>query len=238
MYTCRFRLPKQTTFDWRDSVDAGELESAVYRESRSGQKPSPPQGRGSLPERDRAGGRVCCISRAGIEQPGPESRVRGRLLGRPNIWAVRSGEGGGPTLLMMGHTDTVHARGWQERWSGTEREDPFGAAEVDGAIWGRGAADLKAGICAAKGALELLQRACVRLRGDLVFAFVGDEESGEPGTGVSAGARALMEEIRSGGIPRPDFAIYTEPTRLSVFTAQMGFFIADLRMVGKSAYFL
>ncbi len=159
------------------------------------------------------------------------------LPGRPNLWAAREGVGDGPRLLVIGHTDTVHARGWREHWSGTEQEDPFGAAEADGAIWGRGAADLKAGICAAIGALELLERVGVRLKGDLLFAFVGDEESGEPGTGISAGMRDLVGRMRSGQIARPDFAVYTEPTRLSVFTAQMGFFIADVRITGRSAYF-
>ncbi len=159
------------------------------------------------------------------------------LPGRPNIWALRAGAGGGPTLLVMGHTDTVHVRGWREHWSGTDREDPFSAAEADGAIWGRGSADLKAGICAAIGALELLERAGKRLCGDVLFAFVGDEESGEPGTGTSAGARDLVGRMVAGEIARPDFAIYTEPTRLSVFTAQMGFFIAEVRITGKSAYF-
>ena len=159
------------------------------------------------------------------------------LPGRPNLWAVREGAGDGPRLLVIGHTDTVHARGWREHWSGTEREDPFGAVEVDGAIWGRGAADLKAGICAVIGALELLEQAGVRLEADLLFAFVGDEESGEPGTGISAGMRDLVGRMQAGQIARPDFAVYTEPTRLSVFTAQMGFLIADVRITGRSAYF-
>ena len=38
--------------------------------------------------------------------------------GRPNVWGVLAGEGGGPRLLMTGHTDTVHVRGWTERWAG------------------------------------------------------------------------------------------------------------------------
>ena len=72
---------------------------------------------------------------------------------------------------------------------GTEREDPFGAPIIDGEIWGRGAGDLKAGICASLAALSLLDRAGIRLKGDVAFAFVGDEESGQPGTGVSAGVK-------------------------------------------------
>lgn len=161
--------------------------------------------------------------------------VRDFLPGRPNIWGVRKGTGGGPTLMLLGHTDVVHVRGWRERWAGTEREDPFGAAEIDGAIWGRGAADLKAGIATAIEAVHGLSG--TPLLGDVVTAFIGDEESGEPGTGVSAGMKALAAAIDAGEVPKPDFAIYVEPTTLDVYPAQMGFFIADIAVAGRTAYF-
>ncbi len=159
------------------------------------------------------------------------------LPGRPNIWGERKGVTGGRRLLFIGHTDTVHVEGWREHWAGTEREDPFGAAMIDGAIWGRGAGDLKAGICTSLAALTLLDHAGIRLAGDLAFAFVGDEESGEPGTGVSAGVKDYVTRIESGEIARPDFIVYVEPTRLAVYPAQIGFFIADVTITGKSAYF-
>ena len=159
------------------------------------------------------------------------------LPGRPNIWGERKGTGGGPRLMFIGHTDTVHVAGWREHWAGTEREDPFGAPLIDGRIWGRGAGDLKAGICSSLAALSLLDRAGIRLKGDVAFAFVGDEESGEEGTGVSAGVRDLTSRIEAGEVEKPDFVVYVEPTRLSVYPAQIGFFIADIRITGKSAYF-
>lgn len=159
------------------------------------------------------------------------------LPGRPNIWGIRSGKPDGKRLQFIGHTDTVHVDGWSEHWRGTEREDPFGGAEVDGAIWGRGVTDLKGGICAALAALDVLDGAGVRLDGDVAFAFVGDEESGEDGSGVSAGVAHWTEMVQADKIPRPDFAVYVEPTSLSVYTAQIGFFIADVKITGKSAYF-
>ena len=159
------------------------------------------------------------------------------LPGRPNIWGQRTGSGGGPRLQFIGHTDVVNVQGWRERWSGTEREDPFSAAETEGAIWGRGAADLKGGICAAIRALDLIDRAELMLKGDLAYAFVGDEESGEPGTGVSAGIAHWSDKVEAGAIPKPDFAIYVEPTQLAVCSAQIGFFIADVTVTGQSAYF-
>jgi len=159
------------------------------------------------------------------------------LPGRPNVWARRSGNSGSPHVLLVGHTDTVHAKGWGERWAGTERENPFGGAIVDGDLWGRGAADLKAGLCTAIEAVRLLDRAGVPLAGPVTFAFVGDEESGQPGMGISAGMRAFAGMIEAGEIAKPDFAIYLEPTQLDVYVAQMGFFIADVAVSGRSAYF-
>jgi acetylornithine deacetylase len=159
------------------------------------------------------------------------------LPGRPNIWGERKGAGGGPRLMFIGHTDTVHVAGWREHWAGTGRENPFGAPLIDGSIWGRGAGDLKAGISASLAALSLIDRAGIRLRGDVAYAFVGDEESGEEGTGISAGIKDLSTRIESGEIEKPDFVVYVEPTRLAVYPAQIGFFIADIRITGKSAYF-
>lgn len=157
--------------------------------------------------------------------------------GRPNVRGLLRGHGGGPRLLLAGHTDTVHVRGWAERWAGTERADPFGGAVVDGEIWGRGAGDLKAGICTTLAAVRLVKRAGLTLPREILFAFIGDEESGEPGSGVSAGMKAFVADVRSGAAPRPDVAVYVEPTQLNVYTAQMGFLICDLVITGKSAYF-
>ncbi len=159
------------------------------------------------------------------------------LPGRPNIWGHRQGKGSGRHLMIVGHTDTVHVEGWQDKWAGTEREDPFAGAVVDGAIWGRGAGDLKAGICAGLLALKLLDKAGITLAGDVSFAFVGDEESGQPGTGISAGIKHFVRAVGQGKAPKPDFAIYVEPTQLAVYPAQIGFFIADIKITGKTAYF-
>ncbi|RWE80618.1 MAG: M20 family peptidase [Mesorhizobium sp.] len=159
------------------------------------------------------------------------------LPGRPNIWGERKGAGDGKRLLFIGHTDTVHVDGWREHWAGTEREDPFGAPIIDGAVWGRGSGDLKAGITASLAALSLLDKAGIRLKGDVAIAFVGDEESGQPGTGVSAGIKHFVGRIEAGEVAAPDFTVYVEPTRLAVYAAQIGFFITDITITGKSAYF-
>ncbi|MCL6285672.1 M20/M25/M40 family metallo-hydrolase [Ruegeria sp. 2012CJ41-6] len=154
---------------------------------------------------------------------------------RENVWGVLPMDG--PSLMILGHTDTVHVRGWKEHWQGDPRKNPFGGVEVNGQIWSRGASDLKGGICAAIAGYRLLQHTGVQPFCGLTFAFIGDEESGEPGSGVSAGAKDLVRCIEMGMIPRPDFAVYVEPTNLDIYTAQIGFFIADITITGKTAYF-
>ncbi|MDB5556465.1 MAG: acetylornithine deacetylase [Rhizobium sp.] len=159
------------------------------------------------------------------------------LPGRPNIWGERKGTGGGRRLQFIGHTDTVHVDGWREHWAGTGREDPFSAPVIDGQVWGRGSGDLKAGICSSLAALSLLDRSGIKLKGDLAFAYVGDEESGQEGSGISAGIKDYTARIEAGEIAKPDFTVYVEPTQLAVYPAQIGFFIADIKITGKSAYF-
>ena len=155
--------------------------------------------------------------------------------GRPNVLGV-AGDGPGRSLLLAGHLDTVAVDDWSQHWAGTDRADPFGAHVIDGEIWGRGVADQKAGICAIIEAVRAFGRAGLRPAGQVQTLFVCDEESGQPGSGVSAGMRAAVEGW-SGSVPEADFAIYTEPTTSAIYTAQMGFLIADIAYTGVSAYF-
>lgn len=154
---------------------------------------------------------------------------------RANVYA--SVGHGHPSLVLAGHLDTVHADDWTGHWAGTDRADPFAAPIIDREIWGRGSADQKAGICATLEALRAIRRSGCRPRGSVTALFVSDEESGQPGSGVSAGMKAA---IADGEIPSdqpPDFLIYTEPTTSAIYTAQMGFLIADITFIGRSAYF-
>lgn len=156
---------------------------------------------------------------------------------RPNVWGVVPGSGDGRALMFVGHTDTVHVEGWREEWAGSEREDPFGAPIIDGEIYGRGSGDQKAGIVTIIAALNTLHRAGLRPKGDVVALFVGDEESGQPNSGYSQGMKSAVQQIEAGQIPRADFAVYTEPTTLKIYAAQMGFMTADITVTGESAYF-
>ena len=167
--------------------------------------------------------------------------------GRPNVYGFAGGSDGGRSLVLAGHLDTVAVEDWQQHWARTDRADPFGAHVIDGTIWGRGVADQKAGICATLEALRALGRTGHRPGGAVTALFVCDEESGQPGSGVSAGMRAALNDVfgasagsahRAGGNgPPADFAVYTEPTTSAIYTAQMGFLIAEVALEGRSAYF-
>lgn len=162
--------------------------------------------------------------------------------GRANTWARWGGEEGseaaGRGLLFLGHLDTVHVRGWKEHWAGTERESPFAAPVIDGAVWGRGTADCKGGIAVAMAAFQQLHRAGLRPVAPVTALFVADEESGEEGSGTSDGIRRALQAAASGEQPiAADLAIYGEPTTMDVYTSHMGFFIADIVLTGRSAYF-
>jgi len=97
---------------------------------------------------------------------------------RPNLVARLRGRGGGPSLAFLGHLDVVHAR--REDWS----VDPFAAVERDGAIWGRGAVDMKSQVAATAVALAHLARERFRPNGDVMLILTADEEVGEAGVGA------------------------------------------------------
>jgi acetylornithine deacetylase/succinyl-diaminopimelate desuccinylase-like protein len=95
---------------------------------------------------------------------------------RPNLVARLRGAGGGPSLGLLSHVDTVGAdpAGW--------RHDPWSGDLADGCVWGRGALDMKSQTAAEVVAACALARSGRRLAGDVVVICVADEEVG--GTGA------------------------------------------------------
>ncbi|MEZ4221100.1 MAG: M20/M25/M40 family metallo-hydrolase [Polyangiaceae bacterium] len=91
---------------------------------------------------------------------------------RANIVARLKGDGTQGPLLLNGHLDVVPAD--PEHWS----EPPFSANVADGCIWGRGAIDMKNMVAMSAMTLVLLKRAGVKLRRDVIFCGVADEEAG------------------------------------------------------------
>jgi succinyl-diaminopimelate desuccinylase len=88
-----------------------------------------------------------------------------------NLYARRDGAGPGTTLAFAGHTDVVPA-GPLERWA----SDPFVPTYRNGALYGRGAADMKTSIAAMVVAAEEFVAARPRHSGRIAFLLTSDEE--------------------------------------------------------------
>ncbi|RMG64128.1 MAG: M20 family peptidase [Chloroflexi bacterium] len=76
-------------------------------------------------------------------------------------------------LMFEGHTDVV-TEGDPTQWT----DPPFSAVIRDGRIYGRGANDMKAGLCCALAAIKAIVRSGVDLNGGILLGAVCDEEGG------------------------------------------------------------
>ena len=102
---------------------------------------------------------------------------------RPNLLARIPGRGEAPPLLLYGHVDVVPAG--TADWT----HPPFAAELADGAIWGRGALDMKAGVALIVTAATRLAEETEPPPGDVLIALTSDEEAGS-----HTGMRFLVEE--------------------------------------------
>lgn len=136
--------------------------------------------------------------------------------GRCNINAVICGSGGGRSLLLCGHTDTV------PRY---DMEDAFLPRREDGRITGRGASDMKGPVAAMVWAMIAIKRAGVPLKGDLRFAGVIDEEC------CSLGTIHLLEQ----GV-HADAAIVGEPSESKLCIAHRGLEWFEFDFKGRTVH--
>ena len=111
----------------------------------------------------------------------PLARRDRRYRGRRNLVSRTPGTGGGRSLLLSGHVDTVPVGRTPWKHGG-----PFSAALRGGRLYGRGSWDMKSGLVAQFAVAAALKRAQVRLRGELVCESIVDEEFGGGG-GTLAG---------------------------------------------------
>lgn len=88
------------------------------------------------------------------------------------VFRVRGTDPAAPALSLIGHTDVVPAD--EANWT----VDPFAAEVIDGAVYGRGAVDMLNLTAAMAVVTRQAATSGRRLRGDLVFAAVADEEAG------------------------------------------------------------
>lgn len=138
---------------------------------------------------------------------------------RPSLVATARGAGGGRSLMLQGHVDTVDA-GDPALWT----HNPHGEATSD-RVYGRGAADMKGGVVTNLAALDVLRDLGIALAGDVLLAASVGEEDG--------GLGALSTILRG---HRADAVVITEPTELQVVIAQGGSLVFRLTVHGKSAH--
>jgi acetylornithine deacetylase len=148
------------------------------------------------------------------EDAGLQAEVLEGTSGRPSVVVRAVGSGGGRTLLLCGHCDTVTAQGMRH---------PPHTPRADGdRLYGRGAYDMKAGVAAAL--IACREAAALGLAGDVVVAAVADEEHASLG---------VQEVLRTVGA---DAAIVTEPTELELIVAHKGFVWSEIDVTGRAAH--
>jgi acetylornithine deacetylase len=132
---------------------------------------------------------------------------------RENVIGVARGRGGGRTLMLNAHLDTVGLAGM---------EHPLEPRIEGDRLYGRGAYDMKAGLAAIM--LAGAAAAASGLAGDVIVAAVADEEH------ASIGTEALVRSHSA------DAAIVTEPTELGVAVAHRGFAGFEIETHGVAAH--
>jgi acetylornithine deacetylase len=133
--------------------------------------------------------------------------------GRSSVIGVLVGSGGGMSLMLNAHLDTVGAGGMK---------DPFVPVVRDGRVYGRGAYDMKGSLAAIMIAAREAKK--LKLRGDVIVAAVADEEV------ASVGTAAVLKRVEA------DAAIVTEPTEMRLCLAHKGFAWLEVETRGVAAH--
>jgi acetylornithine deacetylase/succinyl-diaminopimelate desuccinylase-like protein len=123
-----------------------------------------------------------------LDQEGIENQVFEFKPGRANIWARLKGDGSKRPLILLSHMDVVTSD--PSQW----KADPFSADIIDGAIYGRGAQDMKQEGLAQLVVMVMLKRESVSLNRDIILLATSDEEVDGIGTDwMIANKRDLLE---------------------------------------------
>lgn len=143
---------------------------------------------------------------------------------RPNVVGILKGSGGGKSLIINGHTDTVPVNDVElKSWN----SNPWNPIIKDNKIYGRGVSDMKGGISATLFAVKAMIENNVDLKGDLILEVVVGEELGEHEIGTSGVTRR--------GYKAP-FAIVAEPTNCEILTIYPGAITWQLFVKGKTVH--
>lgn len=135
---------------------------------------------------------------------------------RANAVGTLKGVGGGKSLMLNGHIDTV---GYDYMTI-----DPLKPVVKEGKMYGRGTFDMKGGLVSSLAALKAVVDSGATLKGDVLVAGVCDEEY------ASIGTERVMEKTRF------DAAIIGEPSGLSIERCHKGFAWIDVEVVGLAAH--
>lgn len=138
----------------------------------------------------------------------------------PNVVGVLKGTGEGKSIILNGHVDVV-PEGDHEQWA----EAPYSGVIKDGKMFGRGVTDMKGGNVALLIAIEAIQTLNIRLKGDIIFQSVVEEESGGAGT-----LDAILQGYQA------DAAIIPEPTNMKMYPKQQGSKWFRLIVTGRTAH--
>lgn len=147
------------------------------------------------------------------ERAGLETTLSETAPGRPNVVAVARGSGGGRSLILNAHMDTVGVAGMT---------DPFVPRLEGGRLYGRGSYDMKGSLAACMLATVAAKER--GLGGDVILTAVCDEEF------ASVGTEAVAASVRA------DAAIVTEPTELQIAVAHRGFVALEVEVFGRAAH--
>ncbi len=148
-----------------------------------------------------------------LERAGLEVTLEEAAPGRPNVIGIARGSGGGRSLMLNAHMDTVGVAGMAR---------PHDPVIADHRLYGRGAYDMKGGLAAIMAAGVRAKQ--LRLRGDVIVTAVVDEEY------ASIGTESIVKHWRA------DTAIVTEPTELEICTAHKGFAWFTVETTGIAAH--
>ncbi len=152
---------------------------------------------------------------ASLDKNGLEVESHEPQPGRVSVVGRLKGRGGGRSLMLNAHLDTVGVREMPEPFSATIREEK---------MYGRGAYDMKGSLAASMAAARALADAGIALRGDLLVAAVADEEY------ASLGTVDLIKRYKFDG------AVVTEPTEMEICLAHKGFIWLEVETLGRAAH--
>ncbi|MBI2361021.1 MAG: M20/M25/M40 family metallo-hydrolase [Deltaproteobacteria bacterium] len=162
-----------------------------------------------------------------FERLGMEVKYQEVEEGRPNVIGTLRGSGAGPALMFNGHMDHF--------------DNPQPTELVGDRIYGRGLVNMKCAFPCYLTAVEMLQKARVKLLGDLIISGVAGEiekapvsrYAGKEYRGGGVGARYLMDH----GVTA-DMCIIGEPTGRTLQIGNAGLIWARVRVEGRAENFV